>query len=54
VLRGGSWATDARVANPRFRNWDLPRRRQIFAGVRLARDAGPTAGAGTSVADDLR
>ena len=22
-----------------FRNWDLPQRRQIFAGVRLARDA---------------
>jgi iron(II)-dependent oxidoreductase len=39
VLRGGSWATDERVANPRFRNWDLPQRRQIFAGVRLARDA---------------
>jgi iron(II)-dependent oxidoreductase len=39
VLRGGSWATDARVANPRFRNWDLPQRRQIFAGVRLARAA---------------
>ena len=36
VLRGGSWATDARVANARFRNWDLPQRRQIFAGVRLA------------------
>jgi iron(II)-dependent oxidoreductase len=40
VLKGGSWATDARVANPHFRNWDLPQRRQIFAGVRLARDAG--------------
>jgi iron(II)-dependent oxidoreductase len=39
VLRGGSWATDARVANPHFRNWDLPQRRQIFAGLRLARDA---------------
>jgi gamma-glutamyl hercynylcysteine S-oxide synthase len=39
VLRGGSWATDARVANPRFRNWDLPQRRQIFAGLRLARAA---------------
>src|SRR5439155_933525 len=38
VLRGGSWATDARVASPTFRNWDLPERRQIFAGVRLARD----------------
>ena len=39
VLRGGSWATHPRVAGPRFRNWDLPLRRQIFAGVRLARDA---------------
>jgi gamma-glutamyl hercynylcysteine S-oxide synthase len=38
VLRGSSWATDERVANRRFRNWDLPQRRQIFAGVRLARD----------------
>jgi iron(II)-dependent oxidoreductase len=38
VLRGGSWATHARVAGPHFRNWDLPRRRQIFAGVRLARE----------------
>jgi iron(II)-dependent oxidoreductase len=40
VLRGGSWATNERVRNARFRNWDLPQRRQIFAGVRLARDAG--------------
>jgi gamma-glutamyl hercynylcysteine S-oxide synthase len=39
VLKGGSWATDERVANPRFRNWDLPQRRQIFAGVRLVRDS---------------
>jgi gamma-glutamyl hercynylcysteine S-oxide synthase len=39
VLRGGSWATDARLATPSFRNWDLPQRRQIFAGVRLAADA---------------
>ena len=38
VLRGGSWATHPRVASPTFRNWDLPERRQIFAGVRLARD----------------
>jgi gamma-glutamyl hercynylcysteine S-oxide synthase len=37
VLRGGSWATHPRVAGPRFRNWDLPQRRQIFAGLRLAR-----------------
>jgi iron(II)-dependent oxidoreductase len=36
VLRGGSWATHPRVASPTFRNWDLPQRRQIFAGVRLA------------------
>jgi iron(II)-dependent oxidoreductase len=38
VLRGGSWATRNRVATPTFRNWDLPQRRQIFAGVRLAWD----------------
>ncbi len=39
VLRGGSWATHPRVATSTFRNWDLPQRRQIFAGLRLARDA---------------
>jgi gamma-glutamyl hercynylcysteine S-oxide synthase len=39
VLRGGSWATHPRVASATFRNWDLPQRRQIFAGLRLARDA---------------
>jgi iron(II)-dependent oxidoreductase len=39
VLRGGSWATRARVATPQMRNWDLPERRQIFSGVRLAWDA---------------
>jgi gamma-glutamyl hercynylcysteine S-oxide synthase len=39
VLRGGSWATSPRVRTATFRNWDLPQRRQIFAGVRLARDA---------------
>jgi iron(II)-dependent oxidoreductase len=38
-LRGGSWATAPRVATPTFRNWDLPERRQIFAGVRLAADS---------------
>jgi iron(II)-dependent oxidoreductase len=38
VLRGSSWATHGRVASTTFRNWDLPKRRQIFAGVRLARD----------------
>jgi iron(II)-dependent oxidoreductase len=39
VLRGGSWATRARVATPTFRNWDYPERRQIFSGFRIARDA---------------
>jgi iron(II)-dependent oxidoreductase len=38
VLRGGSWATSPRVGTPTFRNWDLPIRSQIFAGVRLAWD----------------
>jgi gamma-glutamyl hercynylcysteine S-oxide synthase len=38
VLRGGSWAADPVVATPTFRNWDLPQRRQIFSGVRLARE----------------
>jgi iron(II)-dependent oxidoreductase len=40
VLRGGSWATRARVAKPTFRNWDLPQRRQIFSGLRIAKDGG--------------
>ncbi len=39
VLRGGSWATSPLVKTTSFRNWDLPERRQIFAGVRLARDS---------------
>jgi gamma-glutamyl hercynylcysteine S-oxide synthase len=39
VLRGGSWVTDPLVARPTFRNWDLPQRRQIFSGLRFARDA---------------
>jgi iron(II)-dependent oxidoreductase len=38
VLRGGSWATRRDVIRPSFRNWDLPQRRQIFAGIRCARD----------------
>ena len=38
VLRGASWATETRVRSTTFRNWDLPQRRQIFAGVRLAKD----------------
>jgi len=38
VLRGGSWATQPHVASTTFRNWDLPQRRQLFAGLRLAWD----------------
>jgi iron(II)-dependent oxidoreductase len=41
VLRGGSWATDRVAGRNTFRNWDYPVRRQIFAGFRCARDAGP-------------
>jgi iron(II)-dependent oxidoreductase len=36
VLRGGSWAVEASILRPSFRNWDHPYRRQIFSGVRLA------------------
>jgi iron(II)-dependent oxidoreductase len=39
VLRGGAWATRRTVIRPSFRNWDLPERRQIFAGLRCAGDA---------------
>ncbi|NLT05226.1 MAG: ergothioneine biosynthesis protein EgtB [Solirubrobacterales bacterium] len=38
VLRGASWATRPSVARETFRNWDLPQRRQIFAGLRCAHD----------------
>lgn len=41
VLRGGSFGTDAAAIRGTFRNWDYPIRRQIFAGFRTARDAGP-------------
>jgi iron(II)-dependent oxidoreductase len=44
VLRGGSWAVDPVACRGTFRNWDLPIRRQIFAGFRCARDAGPGEG----------
>jgi iron(II)-dependent oxidoreductase len=37
VLRGWSCATAPPLASVHFRNWDLPERRQLFAGVRLAR-----------------
>jgi iron(II)-dependent oxidoreductase len=36
VLRGGAWATRRSVIRPTFRNWDLPQRKQIFAGFRCA------------------
>ena len=39
VLRGSSWATHPDVVRPSFRNWDLPERSQIFAGLRCAKDA---------------
>ena len=38
VLRGGAWASRRNVVRPSFRNWDLPERRQIFAGFRCAED----------------
>jgi iron(II)-dependent oxidoreductase len=38
VLRGGSWAVGGASIRPSFRNWDLPVRRQIFTGLRLAWD----------------
>ena len=41
VLRGGSFGTDLVACRGTFRNWDLPVRRQIFAGLRCARDARP-------------
>ena len=39
VLRGGSWATRPGAVRNTFRNWDYPIRRQIFSGIRCARDA---------------
>ncbi|WP_030547953.1 ergothioneine biosynthesis protein EgtB [Streptomyces albus] len=38
VLRGGSFTVDPVACRGTFRNWDLPVRRQIFAGFRTARD----------------
>ncbi|WP_432140715.1 ergothioneine biosynthesis protein EgtB [Streptomyces sp. bgisy084] len=43
VLRGGSFGVDPVACRGTFRNWDLPVRRQIFAGFRTARDADPAA-----------
>ncbi|MEU5899411.1 MULTISPECIES: ergothioneine biosynthesis protein EgtB [Streptomyces] len=42
VLRGGAFSVDEVACRGTFRNWDHPVRRQIFAGFRTARDAGPT------------
>jgi iron(II)-dependent oxidoreductase len=39
VLRGGAWASRAGAIRGTFRNWDYPIRRQIFSGLRCARDA---------------
>ena len=38
VLRGSSWASSRHVARGTFRNWDHPKRRQIFSGIRLTWD----------------
>ena len=38
VLRGGSWATRFGAIRNTFRSWDYPIRRQIFSGVRCAKD----------------
>ncbi len=43
VLRGGSFATRTTVARTTTRNWDLPERRQIFAGFRCVRAPAPPA-----------
>ena len=38
MLRGGSFGTDEVAARTTFRNWDHPVRRQVFTGLRTARD----------------
>jgi gamma-glutamyl hercynylcysteine S-oxide synthase len=38
VLRGGAWSARRDVIRTSFRNWDHAERRQIFAGVRCAKD----------------
>jgi gamma-glutamyl hercynylcysteine S-oxide synthase len=45
VLRGGAFSVDAVACRGTFRNWDYPIRRQIFSGLRTARDARPGEGA---------
>ena len=39
VLRGASWAIGPLVARNTYRNWDYPKRHQVFAGLRLVKDA---------------
>lgn len=41
VLRGGSWATRPHVRRATFRNWYHPWVREIFAGLRCAKDSEP-------------
>lgn len=36
VLRGSSWAARPVLARGTYRNWDLPDRRRLFAGLRVA------------------
>lgn len=38
VLRGSSWAVAEPFARVTYRNWDHPFRRQVLAGLRVARD----------------
>jgi gamma-glutamyl hercynylcysteine S-oxide synthase len=38
VLRGGAWGARRSVIRSTFRNWDLAERKQIFSGIRCARD----------------
>ncbi len=47
VLRGGAFAADPVACRGTFRNWDYPVRRQIFAGLRTARDGEAALCAGT-------
>jgi len=38
VLRGGGWATSARIARPAYRNFFTPDRNDVFAGFRSCAD----------------
>jgi ergothioneine biosynthesis protein EgtB len=38
VIRGASWATDARLVRPSFRNWFQPHYPYVFSKLRCARD----------------